>query len=69
MDIYRGGALSIQGAMAYLGDLGKTKMYELIKRGEIEVLRIDSKPVIMREECDNFLARLSKESRDGRQTS
>jgi hypothetical protein len=54
------GALSIVGAMQYLGDLGKTKLYELIKRGEIKVTRIDSKPVILVEELDEFLARQSR---------
>ena len=54
------GALSIVGAMHYLGDLGKTKLYELIKRGEIKVTRIDSKPVILVEELDEFLARQSR---------
>ncbi|MEY4409245.1 MAG: hypothetical protein RLZZ138_496 [Actinomycetota bacterium] len=63
------GALSIRGAMEYLGDIGKTKMYELIKRGEISVLRIDSKPVILISELDEFLARLSKGSDDRRQAS
>jgi hypothetical protein len=63
------GALSIRGAMEYLGDIGKTKMYELIKRGEIAVLRIDSKPVILIAELDDFLARLSEGNRDGRQAS
>jgi hypothetical protein len=58
------GALSIVGAMQYLGDLGKTKLYELIKRGEIRVTRIDSKPVILVEELDDFLARQS--SKDDR---
>jgi hypothetical protein len=54
------GALSIVGAMQYLGDLGKTKLYELIKRGEIKVTRIDSKPVILVDELDEFLARQSR---------
>jgi len=63
------GALSIRGAMEYLGDIGKTKMYELIKRGEISVLRIDSKPVILISELDDFLARLSEVNSDRRQAS
>jgi hypothetical protein len=54
------GALSIVGAMQYLGDLGKTKLYELINRGEIKVTRIDSKPVILVAELDEFLARQSR---------
>lgn len=63
------GALSIRGAMEYLGDIGKTKMYELINRGEISVLRIDSKPVILISELDSFLARLSEGHSDRRQAS
>ena len=63
------GALSIRGAMEYLGDIGKTKMYELINRGEIKVLRIDSKPVVLISELDDFLARLSEGNSDGRKTS
>lgn len=63
------GALSIKGAMEYLGDIGKTKMYELIKRGDIAVLRIDSKPVILVSELDDFLARLSEGNSDGRKAS
>jgi len=52
-------------AMHYLGDIGKTKLYDLIKRGEISVTRIDSKPVILKEELDEFLARASRKD-DGR---
>lgn len=59
------GALSMAQAMQYLGDIGKTKLYDLIKRGEIRVTRIDSKPVILREELDEFLARASRKD-DGR---
>ena len=55
--------------MEYLGDIGKTKMYELINRGEIKVLRIDSKPVVLISELDDFLARLSEGNSDGRKTS
>ena len=69
MDKRLAGALSIRGAMEYLGDIGKTKMYELIKRGEISVLRIDSKPVILISELDDFLARLSEVNSDRRQAS
>jgi hypothetical protein len=59
------GALSIVQAMHYLGDIGKTKLYELVKRGEIRVTRIDSKPVILIEELNEFLARVSRKD-DGR---
>lgn len=69
MDKRLAGAISIRGAMEYLGDIGKTKMYELLKRGEISVLRIDSKPVILISELDDFLARLSEGHSDRRQAS
>lgn len=52
-------------AMHYLGDIGKTKLYDLIKRGEISVTRIDTKPVILMDELDEFLARVSRKD-DGR---
>ena len=51
------GALSITQAMVYLGDIGRTKMYQLIKRGEIEVIYIDSKPVILLSVLEAYLAR------------
>ena len=63
------GALSIKGAMEYLGDIGKTKMYELINRGEIKVVRIDSKPVVLISELDDFLARISEVANDRLKTS
>lgn len=63
------GALSIKGAMEYLGDIGKTKIYDLIKRGEIKVVRIDSKPVILLSELDDFLARISEAANDRLKTS
>jgi hypothetical protein len=63
------GALSIKGAMEYLGDIGKTKMYELINRGEIKVVRIDSKPVVLISELDDFLARISEAANDRLKTS
>lgn len=59
------GALSMVQAMHYLGDIGKTKLYDLIKRGEISVTRIDTKPVILMDELDEFLARVSRKD-DGR---
>ncbi len=51
------GALSITQASFYLGDIGRTKMYQLIKRGEIEVIYIDSKPVILLSVLEAYLAR------------
>jgi hypothetical protein len=63
------GALSIKGAMEYLGDIGKTKIYDLIKRGEIKVARIDSKPVVLISELDDFLARISEAADDRLKTS
>jgi hypothetical protein len=63
------GALSIKGAMEYLGDIGKTKIYDLIKRGEIKVVRIDSKPVVLISELDDFLARISEAANDRLKTS
>jgi len=64
MDKRLTGALSITQAMTYLGDIGRTKIYELIRRGELEVLRIDSKPIIMVEECEEFLARQRNQCND-----
>ena len=69
MDKKLAGAVSISGARDYLGGLGKTKLYELINRGDIPVLRIDSKPVILIEDLDEYLARLSKEASDRRKAS
>ena len=57
MDKRFNGALSITQAMVYLGDIGRTKMYQLIKRGEIEVIYIDSKPVILLSILEGYLAR------------
>ena len=57
MDKRFNGALSITQAMVYLGDIGRTKMYQLIKRGEIEVIYIDSKPVILLSDLEAYLAR------------
>ena len=57
MDKRFNGALSITQAMVYLGDIGRTKMYQLIKRGEIEVIYIDSKPVILLNVLESYLAR------------
>jgi|TARA_B110000967_G_C18685182_1_gene460168 hypothetical protein len=57
MDKRFNGALSITQAMVYLGDIGRTKMYQLIKRGEIEVIYIDSKPVILLSVLEAYLAR------------
>ena len=59
MDKRYAGALSITQAMEYLGDIGRTKMYQIIKRGDIEVTHIDSKPVILVEELNRFLSGLS----------
>lgn len=56
MDKRFSGALSLSQAMQYLGDIGRTKLYEIIKREELEVLYIDTKPVILQDELDRFLA-------------
>ena len=58
------GALSITQAMEYLGDIGRTKMYQIINRGDIEVTHIDSKPVILLEELNRFLAGLQDKGND-----
>ena len=57
MDKRFNGALSITQAMVYLGDIGRTKFYQLIKRGDIEVIYIDSKPVVPLSSLEGFLAR------------
>ena len=51
-------------AMEYLGDIGRTKLYQIIKRGDIEVTHIDAKPVILIEELDRFLAGLRDKGND-----
>lgn len=50
--------------MEYLGDIGRTKMYQIINRGDIEVTHIDSKPVILVEELNRFLAGLQDRGND-----
>jgi hypothetical protein len=64
MDKRFAGALSMAQAMEYLGDIGRTKLYQIIKRGDIEVTHIDAKPVILIEELDRFLAGLRDKGND-----
>jgi hypothetical protein len=49
--------LRIDQARAVLGHMGKNKIYELIGRGDLEVLHIDSATYIVAASIDQFIER------------
>jgi len=50
-------AVSISEAQAIIG-LGKTKIYELLKTGEIPAKKVFRRTIILRSDLDNFLNNL-----------
>jgi hypothetical protein len=58
------GAMSLTDTREYLGGIGRTKLYEIIRRGRLQVTYIDSKPVVLVEDADRFLADARSKSHD-----
>lgn len=50
------GGFNVEDGGDYIG-LGRTSMYELIKLGEIRVVKVGRRTIIPRSELDAFLAR------------
>ena len=46
-----------------LGDIGRTKLWELIKNREIEVVRIGRRTLVTSKSIDEFIARQGDEHR------
>lgn len=51
-----GGALSIDQAAAY-ASIGRSKLYGLIRSGEIDVVKVGSRTIVPRSQLDAFIAR------------
>ena len=49
----------ISAAQEQLGDLGRTSLYELIKRGDIKTVKIGSRTFIARTELEAYVSRIS----------
>ena len=58
MDERQMGAMSVDEARYYLGDIGRTKFYELLSSGQIPKRRIGTRVVFLKCDLDDFLARL-----------
>ena len=50
---------SIPDAQAYLGGIGRTMLYELMKTQELRAVRIGRRSFITRESLDNYVERLA----------
>jgi excisionase family DNA binding protein len=50
-------ALDIEDTGTYLGKIGRTKVFELIKAGEIRAVKLGRRTVIPVTELDAFIAR------------
>jgi excisionase family DNA binding protein len=58
MDERQMGAMSVNEARRYLGDIGRTKFYELVNSGRIPKRRIGTRVVFLKCDLDDFLAGL-----------
>lgn len=58
MDERQMGAMSVDEARHYLGDIGRTKFYELVRSGQIPKRHIGTRVVFLKCDLDDFLAGL-----------
>lgn len=54
--------IDARAARAYLGGVGMTKLYDLLKRGEIEIVKLGSRTLFTRESLDALIARNIRQS-------
>jgi excisionase family DNA binding protein len=59
--IIRPGLVDWHYGSQYLG-IGRTKYFELIKKGKLRAVRIDRRVLVEHDELDAFIARLRDES-------
>jgi hypothetical protein len=59
MDERKIGAMSVDEARAYLGNIGRTKFWELVNLGLIPRKRIGRRVVFLKCDLDDFLAGLT----------
>lgn len=50
--------LSVHQARADLGNIGRTKLYQLVARGDLELLKLDGKSMITGRSLSRFKAKL-----------
>jgi hypothetical protein len=52
-------ALRLHGPAEQYSGLGKSKLYDLARQGEIELFKVDGRTLVSRASLDNLLARRS----------
>lgn len=55
--------LDVPEAMSVLR-CGRTKFYELVKRGDIEVIKLDSRTLVVAASIEGYIARLREQGSD-----
>ena len=51
-------------AVAETLSISRSKVWELISRGDLRVVRIDRSTRVLREECERYVASLSAQAKD-----
>ena len=64
MDFRKHGAVSVIEACEFLGGIGVTKFYELVRRGDLPIVKIGRRSVVLVDDLENYLVSAASKEND-----
>ena len=64
MDYRKHGAVSVMDACEFLGGIGVTKFYALVRQGDLPIVKIGRRSVVLIDDLENYLASVSSREND-----
>ena len=64
MSLRKHGAVSVIEACEFLGGIGVTKFYELVREGDVPIVKIGRRSVVLIEDLESYLSSVSNRAND-----
>lgn len=64
MDFRKHGAVSVLEACEFLGGIGVTKFYDLVRQGDLPIVKIGRRSVVLVDDLENYLVSVASKEND-----
>jgi excisionase family DNA binding protein len=64
MEYRKHGAVSVMEACEFLGGIGVTKFYELVRRGDLPIVKIGRRSVVLLDDLEDYLVSAASKEND-----
>ena len=64
MEYRQHGAVSVMEACEFLGGIGVTKFYDLVRRGDLPIVKIGRRSVVLVDDLENYLVSVASSKND-----